>query len=266
MKEYLNIDNSGQTTFKVSKTSRVEYLINENDYEEALREIDKLLKDDENADNLNLKGMILDKLSQYSAAVECFDKSLQLEQSDETMFNKAQTLYDWAKVTFFPENNYNDALRLIDDALDVLPESFDASEFYFLRAEILEALEDLVESHKSYLIAYKQFDKLKEFESQTEYLESTPDTLINIVGCEFYNYSPESGSTVSLVKDLENEHDPDAIAIQVEGNTVGYVANSDYTLIDEVKSASNIKNSLSEDQKAEILFVYFGEYVIAKLL
>ena len=266
MKDYLNIDNSGQTTFKVSKTSRVEYLINENDYEEALREIDKLLKDDENADNLNLKGVILDKLSQYSDAVECFDKSLQLNQSDETMFNKAQALYNWAKITFFPENNYNDALRLIDDALDVLPDSFDASEFYFLRAEILEALEDLVESHKSYLIAYKQFDKLKEFESQTEYLESTTDTLINIVGCEFYNYSPESGAIVSLVKDLENEHDPDAIAIHVEGNTVGYVANSDYTLIDEVKSASNIKNSLSEDQKAEILFVYFGEYVIAKLI
>ena len=42
--------------------------------------------------------------------------------------------------------------------------------------------------------------------------------------------------------------------------------NNPYTLIDEVKSASDIKNSISDNQKAEILFIYLGEYVVAKLL
>ena len=69
-----------------------------------------------------------------------------------------------------------------------------------------------------------------------------------------------------MVKDEDNEHDPDAIAVVNNGETVGYVANNPYTLIDEVKSASDIKNSISDNQKAEILFIYLGEYVIAKLL
>ena len=47
---------------------------------------------------------------------------------------------------------------------------------------------------------------------------------------------------------------------------VGYVANSDYTLIEEVKSASDIKNIMNNEQKAEILFDYIGEYTIAKLI
>lgn len=266
MKEYLNINNSGQTTFKVPKTSRVEHLINEKKYDEALREIDQLLKDDCSYTNLNFKGVILNRLSRYSEAIECFDNAYCLEQSEEIRINKAQSLYDWAKITFFPEGNYDKALQLINDSLDVLPESCDASEHYFLKAEILEALEELVESHKCYLIAYKEFDKLNEFESQIEYLNSTTDTLINIVGSDFYNFTPQSGLVVSLIKDLENEHDPDAIAVVVDGKTVGYVANSDYTLIEEVNSASDIKNSISDDQKAEILFIYFGEHIIAKLI
>ena len=107
---------------------------------------------------------------------------------------------------------------------------------------------------------------MEEFEKQTDYLQNTTDTLINIVGCDFYGYTPVSGNIVNLVRDEENEHDSDAIAVLVNEKTVGYVANSDYTLIDEVKSASNIKNQISDDQKAKILFIYLGEYVVAKII
>ena len=69
-----------------------------------------------------------------------------------------------------------------------------------------------------------------------------------------------------MVKDLENEHDPDAIAAVKDNEIVGYVANSPHTLIDEVKSASDIKNSIKDNQKAEILFDFLGEYTIAKLI
>ena len=50
------------------------------------------------------------------------------------------------------------------------------------------------------------------------------------------------------------------------GQKIGYVANSDYTLIDEVKSASKIKNLIKDDSQAKILFIYLDEYIIAKLL
>jgi hypothetical protein len=75
-----------------------------------------------------------------------------------------------------------------------------------------------------------------------------------------------AGVKVDLVREPTNEYDPDAIRVEVDGNTVGYVANSSYTLIDRAKSATDIKNIVKEDQKAEILFVYIDEYTIAKLI
>ena len=111
----------------------------------------------------------------------------------------------------------------------------------------------------------KEFDKLEEFEAQCDYLHDNSDVLINVVGSNFYDYTPNPGDIVSLLRDEENEHDPDAIAVSVEGKTVGYLANNPYTLMDGVKSASDIKNQIEDNQEAEILFIYLGEYVIAKL-
>ena len=268
MKEYLYVDSSDdshQARFKVSNTPKIDYLIKERKFSEALGEIDELLKTDSSHSNWNLKGMILCGLSEFEKSIDCFNRAMEISQSEDVQLNKANAYYSWSKVTFFPEGDYDKALNLIDEGLDALPDSEDPSEYYFLKAEILEALNELAESHKCYLKAYKEFDRLREFEKQTDYLNETSDTLVNIVGCDFYNYSPKAGNSVCLVKDEENEHDPDAVAVTVDGETVGYVANNSYTLIDEVKSASDIKNSLLDNQKAEILFVYLGQYVIAKL-
>ena len=259
-------DNTRQTTFKISKTLKVDNLIANEKYDDALSEINRILKTDANYSNWNLKAIILAKLKRYEESVECFDKALSLNPSDEIKLNKANSIYDWAKVTFFPEGNYENALRLIDDALNIIPDSEDPSEFYFLKAEILEALNDLAESQKAYLIAYKEFDKLKELENQIEYLNNTSDTLIIITGSYFYNFTPEKDIMVNLVKQDDNEHDPDAIAVMLNDELIGYVANSPYTLIDEVKSASDIKKLINDNQNAKILFNYLGEYTIAKLV
>ena len=259
-------DNTRQTTFKISKTLKVDNLIAKEKYDDALSEINRMLKTDANYSNWNLKAFILAKLKRYEESVECFDKALSLNPSDEIKLNKANSIYDWAKVTFFPEGNYEKALRLIDDALNIIPDSEDPSEFYFLKAEILEALNDLAESQKAYLIAYKEFDKLKELENQIEYLNNTSDTLIIITGSYFYNFTPEKDIMVNLVKQDDNEHDPDAIAVMLNDELIGYVANSPYTLIDEVKSASDIKKLINDNQNAKILFNYLGEYTIAKLV
>ena len=269
MKDYLYIDSSDdahQAKFKVSKTPKVEYLIKEKRYDEALNEINDLLKTDESFENLNLKAVILDGLSMYEESCEFFDRAYKLNPSDEIQLNKANTLYDWAKVTFFPEGDYEKAIKLIDDALDTIPDGEDASEYYFLKAEILEALNQLVDAQKYYLMAHKQFDKVNELESQINYLNSTEDTLINVVGTDFHDFTPQAGMIVDLIKEEGNEHDPDAIAVFYNEKMAGYVANSDYTLIDEVKSASKINHSIKENQKAEILFINLGEYVIAKLI
>jgi tetratricopeptide (TPR) repeat protein len=269
MKDYLYIDSADDTRqarFKVSDTPKIDRLIKEKRFSEALIEIDRILEIDCSHSNLNLKGIILENLGEYEQSIECFDKALRLHQSDDIKLNRANCLYAWAKVTFFPNAYYDKALRLIDCGLDSLPDSEDPSEFYFLKAEILEGSDQLAEAHKCYLTAYKEFDRLREFESQCNYLSNTTDTLVNIVGSDFYNFTPEIGGILTLMKDEDNEHDPDAVAAIHNGETVGYVANNPYTLIDEVKSASDIRNLIADNQKAEILFIYLGEYVIAKLL
>lgn len=265
MKDYLD-KTTGQTTFKVSQSPNIDYLIDEGNYEDALNAVNSLIEKEYTYENLNLKGIILNKLERFDEAIECFDNALNLKQSDEISLNRASAYYDWAKVTFFPTGNHDLALDLINNGLEALPESEDPSEYYFLKAEILEGLNELVEAQKAYLTAYKEFDKLHELESQIEYLKSTSDVLINIVGTGFYNFTPEPGNIIDLVRDEENEHDSDAIAVVFDGKSAGYVANNPYTLIDEVKSASDIKDMIGENQKAEILFNYIGEYVIAKLI
>lgn len=269
MRNYLYIDSDDdahQTKFKVSQTPDIDYLIKEEKYSEALREVNKLLDSDSSWDNWNLKGIILTHMSDFKEAVSCFNKALELNSNDEIKINMANAYYSWAKITFFPEGNCEEGLYLINKALEILPDDEDSGEYYFLKAEILEGLNQLDEAHKNYLIAHKEFERLKEFEIQRDYLKNSKDNLINITGCSFYNYNPHPGEILSLIKDSENEHDPDAVKAVLNDETVGYVANSEYTLIDEVKSASDIINLISDDSKAEIKFIYLGEYVISKLI
>ena len=69
-----------------------------------------------------------------------------------------------------------------------------------------------------------------------------------------------------MVKEPDNEHDGDAIRVEFNAKTVGYVANSTYTMIDEAKSASEIWGTFGERTRARILFVFMQDYLIAELL
>ena len=258
-------DKTRQSRFVIPKTNKIDYLISEENYSEALSQIEKTLKKDD-VNYWLLKSEIYDRQNEYEKSIDSINHALNIEESDEIKTSKANTLYKWAKVSYFPELEYEKALEFVENALKILPESEDPSEFYFLKGEILEALREPVEAKKAYLIAYKEFDKLEEFEAQVEYLNTTDDTLISISGSYFYNFTPSGDLIVNLVKEDDNEHDPDAIAVYYENEKIGYVANSDYTLIDEVKSASKIKNSLNDNAQAKILFVYLDQYIIAKVL
>ena len=270
MKDYLYLseddEDKFQTKFKVSKNSKIEQLIIDSKFDNALESIEEILKNDYSQDNLVLKGKILDKLSHYSDAVDCFDKALSFNDSLEIKKIKADTLYNWAKITYFPNCDYENALYLVDEALKIMPESQDLSEFYFLKAEILESLLNIVDAKKYYFKAYGQYDKVEELESQINYLENNSDCLVNISGTYFHNFTPKSGMIVNLIREANNEHDEDAIAVYLNDDKVGYVANSPHTLINNVKSASDIKDNISDDSKAEILFIFIDEYVVAKCL
>ena len=213
----------------------------------------------------NHKATILESLNRYSEASEAYDKSLELNGSDETRINKALMLYSWA-------NSLNDkkkALDIITLAIDIIPDSLESAyreKFWYLKGSILDCLGQSIESRICYMKAEGFTDQIKELESQIEFLKSTTETLISITGTRFYFgieiFTP--GLTVDLVREPENEHDGDAVRVEIDGETVGYVANSEYTLIENIKSATDIKGM--DFKKAEVIFIYMDEYVIAKLV
>lgn len=91
-------------------------------------------------------------------------------------------------------------------------------------------------------------------------------TYINITGTQYYqHFAPfREGTIVDLIREPDNPHDRYAIRVEIKGETVGYVANNPYTLIKEVKSARDLKHSKSTH--AEVQFILFNKWVIAKLI
>ena len=263
--------NSVQTTFKfqeIPKSEKALKLKEEGKLKEALRIIDDALNENPNDfKNWNAKALILDSLSEYEKAIECFDNALKLNNSDFIKKDKANTLYNFAKVTFFPEGDYEKAMNLIDYALDNLPEDEDASEYLFLKAEIYESMGMPMETRVYYLKAEGEFEKANQLSAQMEFIKNSDDVLITVSGTNFFKgLDPfENGRIFNLVKQPDNEHDSDAIAIFLADEQVGFVANSQYTLIDGVKSASEIK-FIDDNQKAEVVFVFFDRYVIMRLV
>jgi hypothetical protein len=64
------------------------------------------------------------------------------------------------------------------------------------------------------------------------------------------------GRVVKLVKDRENEHDEDAIRVELPFiDTIGYVANSTNTVYKGTHSAGRLYDKIGEEAFAQIMFV-----------
>lgn len=200
-----------------------------------------------------------------------FDMAIDLIENIEgsdAMKLKADILYKQAKVAYFPDYEFEKAMNLIENALETIPEGEDSSEMWFLKGEIYQSLNQLIDAKRCFLKAEGRAEELEVMEDELNLFEvHKNETLINITGIGFYKgFDPfEVGAILSLKRDAQNEHDPDAIAVLNDGEIVGYVANSDYTLVKNVKSASEINKKVNDLSKAEVLFVFQNEFVIAKV-
>ena len=156
-------------------------------------------------------------------------------------------------------------LDLINEALKILPDDCDNGPYLNVKGDILDQLGDPVKARICRALAYKSYDEVNEVEKQLKKLKSA-GTYINITGVHYYQgFTPfKEGTVVDLIKEPDNQHDPFAIRVEVNGETVGYVANNRYTLIKEVKSATDIKDSNAT--QAKVQFILFREWVIAKLI
>ena len=241
-------------------------LTQERRYKEALTLITIAIEhDDSNFEYFYRKGLILENLNRFSESLEAYDRAINLNDDDGILEGKSRMLYKWA-------NSLNDkdrALELINEAILILPESSREryfEKFWYLKGSILDCLGDPISSRKCYLIAEGMTEEVNKLDREVDFLKNSKETLINITGTRFYEgMEPfKKGLIVNLVREPENEHDPDAIRVEMAGVTLGYVANNDYTLIENVKSASEIKDK--KIGRAEIVMVYLDEYVIAKLV
>ena len=222
-------------------------------------------KDSTKPDYYNTKGLILQKLYKYRQSLEAFDKSLEMEFSEDVLLNKINMLYAWANSL----NDKNKALEIITEAIEstaYISQDLDMEKFWYLKGSILDCLGDKIESKKCYMIAENLQDEIAELDEHTQYIKTTTDTLICITGTQFYQSFDliREGLEVDLIPEDDNEHDSDAIRVEANGMTIGYVANSPHTMIEGVKSASEIRNKVAK--KAVVMFLYLYEYIIAKIV
>lgn len=156
-------------------------------------------------------------------------------------------------------------LDLINEALEILPKDCDNGPYLKTKGDILNQLGDPVKARVCFALAYKHYDEVEKADKQLKKLKSC-GTYINITGIHYYkHFEPFSeGTIVDLIKEPDNKHDPYAIRVEINGETVGYVANSRYTVIKQVSSATDIKDTKST--KAEVQFILFNEWVVAKLI
>ena len=66
----------------------------------------------------------------------------------------------------------------------------------------------------------------------------------------------EKGMTVKLIKEADNKVDSEAIIVELEGlGTVGYVANSPYTVLGESYSAGRLYDEIGDTAEGTVLYV-----------
>ena len=264
-------DEDGKRPRKPSKANRLRaeaWLLREDGRSgEALLKINEALEHSSHWRLLNIKAIILEDLGEYDEAMRFYDMALRQSDAQFVKDNKARLLERIAWSGKY-SNDLQKALDNVNLALKLTGDDEDRCTFFRTKGKILSRMGRKREAYVCYKLADRQFDKVDEFESQSKVLKDTKATLICIAGRKHYNYSAPTGegTIVDLIKEPENEHDGDAIRVEYEGKTVGYVANSSYTLIDEAKSATEIKSLFEESTKARILFVFMEEYLIAEML
>ena len=261
------MENSYQSTLdiKIKQKTALDEALELKDKGEFKKALE-LAESEDSFEAFCLRAEILTRLGDFESAVKNFGNALNLQSDDDLIIEKVDALYRWAKISYFPENDYDKALNLVNSALDIIPDSADASEIWFLKGEIYQSLNQHIDARKCFLKAENRIEELEILEDELNQFHKN-DVLINITGVNFYKgLAPfKKGLILKLVLDEDNEHDRDAIAVMSEDEIVGYVANSKYTLINDVKGASEIKKSIKDTTTAEVLFIFQNEFVISRV-
>lgn len=218
--------------------------------EEALRYINMALEMDENdANNLNRKAIILEALERYSQSEEYYNRSLKLSPKKIVYENKARMLYDWASKLLEDSKELSDGLDKLNDAKEKVKKAIQTIPGEDSEEDVSKYL-NLWDSVNFY-ISYE-----RTFQRNIENMKKYPkDELFTIAGRDFCKSKPplNYGVQLRLVREPENEFDRDAIAVYVGAEKVGYVANSTHTRYEMTSTASELKGKIMDNTQAEYL-------------
>lgn len=222
---------------------------------EALSVINEALEyNDRHPNNWNRKAIILESLKMFGESERCYNRSLELRRSSKVSDNKARMLYDWALELLERSKKMPNGLAKLDEASDTITRAIDALPDYGSEEDIEKylRLRDSINFNKDYE---------KKFLASIRIVgENDPEKLFTITGTKHYGikgfcpYAP-----LMLVREEDNEFDGDAIAVYMDEKKVGYVANSNSTAYEGTSLASQLKDKIQKEARAEYL-IYLDRY------
>ena len=224
--------------------------------EEALRYINMALDlDDSHAGNWNRKAIILEAMNNYRQSERCYNRSLELSPSNLVHDNKARMLYDWASQLLEESKKLPNGLDMLDEANNTLTRAIEALPGEGSEEDINKYLK-LRDSINFYIDYERKY--LNNLETLGKYKRNE---LFTITGRNHYrDVKITQGMPLRLVREPDNEFDPDAIAVYAGNSKMGYVANNDYTKHELTSSASQLKDEIPDKAHGEYL-LYLERYV-----
>ena len=251
-------DNHFPDKLEADKYSRKAWdLCNQHKYGDALQYINLALDmNGLNAGNWNIKAIILDFMGRYSEAEECYNTSLGLSRNNLVCDNKARMLRYWAGELIEEAKKKPNGLPTLYDAWDINKRAIDALPGDKSEEKIGDyfSQRDTIDFYINYENKYHN-----NVETVKGYVKSD---LFTITGMQFYknNISLSPGMELKLVREPYNKFDPDAVAVFVGSEKIGYVANNDYTKSALTSAASEIKDRIHGVAQAEYV-LYLERYV-----
>ena len=223
--------------------------------EEALRYINMALDlDDSHAGNWNRKAIILEAMNNYRQSERCYNRSLELSPSNLVHDNKARMLYDWASQLLEESKKLPNGLDMLDEANNTLTRAIEALPGEGSEEDINKYLK-LRDSINFYIDYERRY--LNNLETLGKY---KMNELFTITGRNHYrDVKITRGMPLRLVREPDNEFDPDAIAVYAGDSKMGYVANNDYTKHELTSLASQLKDEIPDIAQGEYL-LYLERY------
>ena len=191
-------------------------------------------------------------MKRYSESEKCYDRSLELSSNNLVMDNKTRMLYSWAAQLIEESKTLPNGLIKLEEAkeknMNAHPgdNSKENLEKYLNQRDTINFYIDYERKFQRNLETLKSFDKSE---------------LFTITGRQFYknNINLIPNIPLKLVKEPDNEHDKDAIAVYAENEKIGYVANNDYTKYELTSSASELQDKIPDTAHGSYL-LYLERY------